>query len=154
MAVHLRIAKLDGMLLMGALSARNLKTRVMIYTASQNATLLRTVQSTSPAALFHKEDSLEDFRTAIRAAAAGGSFVSPTAASVLRSPQGKDIPLSSQELIVAKMLMDGMLNKQICSVLKIAEKTVRCHREHIYRKLKVRDVPGLIHWMSRANLEN
>lgn len=154
LAVHLRIPKLDGTMLVEALAARKLPTRVVIYTGTLNGTLMKTVHSANPAALFHKEDSLEDLRTAIRSAWTGGLYVSPTVASVLRNARTPAIPLTPQEIVVAKMLAGGRQNKEVASLLGISEKTARTHREHIYAKLQVRDIAGLTLWFARANLDN
>lgn len=154
LVVHLRIPKLDGTMLLEALMARNLSTRVVIYTGTLNGTLMKTVQAANPAALFHKVDSLEDLRTAIRSAWTGGFYVSPTVASVLRNARASTLLLTPQEVVVAKMLADGRQNKEVASLLGISEKTVRTHREHIYAKLQVRDIAGLIQWISKANLES
>ena len=115
---------------------------------------MKTVQAANPAALFHKVDSLEDLRTAIRSAWTGGFYVSPTVASVLRNARASTLLLTPQEVVVAKMLADGRQNKEVASLLGISEKTVRTHREHIYAKLQVRDIAGLIQWISKANLES
>jgi DNA-binding NarL/FixJ family response regulator len=154
LVVHLRIPKLDATLLIEALAARNLSTRVVVYTATANATLLKTVHSANPAALFHKDDSLEDLRSAIRSAATGSFFVSPTVAGALRNSRSSDLPLSPRELAIAKLLADGKQNKEVSALLGVSDKTVRSHREHIYGKLHVKDIAGLVNWMSRANLEN
>ncbi len=45
--------------------------------------------------------------------------------------------LSQQELRVAKLIRDGMLTKEIASLLNISENVVKTHRAHIRRKLNL-----------------
>lgn len=149
LVARLRLPKLDGVSLMNALESRELATRVVIYTGTMNGAILRTAQQVLPAALFHKQDTLEQLRTAVDAACSGGVFVSPTAAKVLKSSGDVAMPLTPMELTVAKRLCAGEQNKQISTLLHISEKTVSSHRQHIYSRLGVHDIVGLMNWMSQ-----
>lgn len=46
--------------------------------------------------------------------------------------------LTAREFDVAQLITEGLNNKDIAKVLRIAEKTVKVHRSSIYRKLRVR----------------
>ncbi len=47
-------------------------------------------------------------------------------------------PLSTRELEVLKLIVNGLSNKEIASELYIAPSTVKTHLKHIYSKLNVR----------------
>jgi DNA-binding NarL/FixJ family response regulator len=55
-------------------------------------------------------------------------------------------PLSRREQEVFRLLMDGMANKEIASLLGISRKTVEEHLINIYRKLGVTSRTKAILW--------
>lgn len=57
--------------------------------------------------------------------------------------------LSPRELEVFRLILTGMLNKQIAAELHIAEHTVKLHRHSISRKLELHSLPE---WISIAQL--
>jgi FixJ family two-component response regulator len=61
--------------------------------------------------------------------------------------------LTPRELEILKLVIKGMLNKQIASELNIAEHTVKLHRGRITEKLGVKSVPEMIFIAGRSNIE-
>jgi DNA-binding NarL/FixJ family response regulator len=62
--------------------------------------------------------------------------------------------LTNQELKVINIAASGARNKDIANTLGIAEKTVKCHRQNIYKKLGVSTPAGirkLLHWFCVLN---
>jgi FixJ family two-component response regulator len=57
--------------------------------------------------------------------------------------------LTPRELDVLRLVVLGRLNKQIASELKIAEITVKVHRAHVMKKLKVGSVAALVRQYDR-----
>jgi two-component system response regulator FixJ len=53
--------------------------------------------------------------------------------------------LSPREMDVLKLVITGMLNKQVAGELNIAEHTVKLHRQHITEKLGVKSMAEIIH---------
>jgi len=60
--------------------------------------------------------------------------------------------LTSREMEVLKYIITGMLNKQIASVLNIAEHTVKLHRHSICDKLAVKSLPEIIRIADKAGV--
>ena len=52
--------------------------------------------------------------------------------------------LTSRERDVLRLVVTGMLNKQIAGELGIAEKTVKIHRSHMTRKMEAGSVAELV----------
>ncbi|MBF0385214.1 MAG: response regulator transcription factor [Candidatus Omnitrophica bacterium] len=62
--------------------------------------------------------------------------------------------LSPRELQVMKLVIKGMLNKQIAQELKLSIKTVKIHRGHLTQKLQVKSVAELVRLGQLANLKS
>jgi FixJ family two-component response regulator len=60
--------------------------------------------------------------------------------------------LTLRELEILKHIMSGMLNKQIASILLIAEHTVKLHRHSICEKLGVKSLPEIIRIANKAGI--
>jgi len=60
--------------------------------------------------------------------------------------------LSAREREVLEQVLTGRLNKQIASVLGIAEKTVKVHRGRVMEKMEVRSVAELVHQCELAGV--
>lgn len=99
-----------------------------------------------------KDVSPERLVDAIRAAARGESFLQPSIAAKVvaefnrlsqprsaHSPPTLREPLSERECQVLRQLAEGRSNKEIASVLQLAEGTVKNHLSNIFGKLGVLD---------------
>jgi DNA-binding NarL/FixJ family response regulator len=107
-----------------------------------------------------QSDSLEVL-TAIRAAIAGGSFLSPPisrtviddyirraeARSQNRDPEPD--PLTSREREVLQLLAEGLSNQEIAKQLSISVKTVETHRSNMMSKLGLKGKTELVKYALR-----
>lgn len=80
----------------------------------------------------------DDLLKAVRAVAAGQSYLPAQVAAALESQVSGPI-LSARELEVLELIVKGLANKQIAYVLSIAEHTVKNHVKSILDKLDVED---------------
>ena len=60
--------------------------------------------------------------------------------------------LTPRELEILRLVMTGLLNKQIAYELSIAVQTVKLHRQSISKKLGVKSVPEMIRIVEKAGL--
>jgi len=60
--------------------------------------------------------------------------------------------LTRREYDVFRLLITGLLNKQIAGILDIAEQTVKIHRGKITEKLGVKSVAEIVHIAEKAGL--
>ena len=95
-----------------------------------------------------KDEDPQAITTAIRAVYLGGVWLSASVATDMLSQQTgmnnspangntDDLDLSSRELDVLKLLVEGKDNSEIGEALYISERTVRFHLRNIYDKLGV-----------------
>jgi DNA-binding NarL/FixJ family response regulator len=98
-----------------------------------------------------------EFVTAIAAIAGGSVFVSPSlqalvAERYLSPDEAPEKELTARELVVLRMLTEGMRNEDIASILFIGVKTVDTHRMNLMRKLGLRTNVELVHFAIRRQL--
>jgi len=61
-------------------------------------------------------------------------------------------PLTNREIEVLRLLATGIPNREIASILFIAESTVKTHVEHIIAKLGVSDRVQAAVWAARSGI--
>jgi two-component system, NarL family, response regulator NreC len=108
-----------------------------------------------------KDCAFEEFATAVRAVAAGGTYLSPRIAGLVvkdrLQPRPTDATSASADLTpkereVLQLITEGKNTKEIASLLEISIKTVETHRQHMMGKLDVRSVAELTKFAIREGL--
>ena len=86
-----------------------------------------------------KESAAGELVRAIRAAAAGETYLQPELGGALLKPQRQDLtePLSKRELEVLRLIGLGHTNSEISAKLFLSVRTVESHRARIHEKLGV-----------------
>jgi two-component system response regulator NreC len=86
-----------------------------------------------------KESAASELVRAIRAAAAGETYLQPELGGALLNPQRRDRsePLSKRELEVLRLIGLGHTNSEISAKLFLSVRTVESHRARIHEKLGV-----------------
>lgn len=106
-----------------------------------------------------KDCAFDELVTAVRAVAAGGTYLSPRiAGQVLKermrpsaSPSAT-IDLTPKEREVVQLIAEGKSTKEVASLLGISVKTAETHRQHLMTKLDVRSVAELTKFAIREGL--
>jgi len=109
-----------------------------------------------------KHAPAEDLYAAIRAAAKGESFMSPSISRVVIEDYRKRIKdgevdyewenLTAREREILQLIAEGNTNKDVARLLNISVKTVETHRARIMQKLDIHDVTGLTKYAIRKKL--
>jgi DNA-binding NarL/FixJ family response regulator len=60
--------------------------------------------------------------------------------------------LSSRELEVLQLVVEGKTSPEIARILTLSPKTVETYRSRLMRKLNIRDVPSLVKFAIRHGL--
>lgn len=106
-----------------------------------------------------KNSAKDDLIRAVHAAKAGKCFLSLDAATQLvegfvrkvDNEETKDA-LTSREREILQLIAEGKTNKDIANTLNLSLKTVETHRTNLMRKLKVKEVTGLVQYAIRKGL--
>lgn len=145
-----------------ATSART-ATRVLALTMYDNPHYLFEALQSGASGYVPKRAADSDLLTAIRAVAAGQSFLYPSAAKALiteflehgRERQDSYDLLTAREKEVLRLIAEGYTNRQIADLLVVSPNTVEVHRSRIREKLNVHDRTEILKYaLSRGLVES
>ncbi len=116
-------------------------TRVLILSMQDDPRYVREAFAAGATGYVLKEAAHTDLITAVRAIAAGASYVHSAlgariiAADASELKQAQDDPLSEREREVLRLLALGHTNQEISELLFLSVRTAETHRAHIMQKL-------------------
>lgn len=137
-----------------------LPTRVLALTMYDNPHYLFEALQSGAAGYVPKRAADVDLLSAIRAVAAGESFLYPSAAKALiteflghgRERQDSYDLLTSREKEVLRLIAEGYTNRQIADMLVVSPNTVEVHRSRIREKLNVHDRTEILKYAQSRGL--
>lgn len=114
------------------------RTRVVVLTMQDDPVFAREALQQGAAAYVLKEAADEELVAAVRASAAGDTYLNPSLgariASAPPAPTGPPDALSERELDVLRLIALGHTNTEIAGQLFLSVRTVETHRAHIQQK--------------------
>jgi DNA-binding NarL/FixJ family response regulator len=162
--LHLDVVVMDLVLpgMDGVAATREVKRRVpkagvVVFSVHDRARDLYDVMEAGASAYVVKTDPLDVLRAAIRAAAAGGQYVSPALASSAegRGAEGQQNPLdglSVREREIFQLIASGRSIGETAREYCISRKTVETHVYRVYRKLGCHNVGDLVRFAAGKGL--
>jgi DNA-binding NarL/FixJ family response regulator len=158
--LDIRMAGGDGLDALHAIKSEFPRTAVIMLTTYDNPTYMARAVAGGASGYLFKGIEYEPLIETLRTVASGGMLLSaedlvhslrnvdPTAA------ESEDLvePLTNREREVLRLVATGIPNREIASVLFIAESTVKTHVEHIIGKLGVSDRVQAAVWAARHGL--
>ncbi|MFH8928278.1 response regulator [Streptomyces pristinaespiralis] len=142
--MDLRMPGGGGVAAIAELSRRGARSRVLVLTTyDTDSDTLPAIEAGATGYLL-KDAPREELFTAVRAAAAGRTVLSPAVASRLvshvRAPAAPGSEgLSAREREVLELVAKGTSNRAIARELFISEATVKTHLTHVFGKLGAKD---------------
>jgi DNA-binding NarL/FixJ family response regulator len=136
--LDLRMPQLNGVEATAAIRKESPEALIIVLTTYDgDENIYRALQAGARAYLL-KDIPRDEFLRAIRAVRSGEYCIPPAVAARLAHRLPHD-ELSTRELEVLKLIVEGMSNKEIASMLAITESTVKNHVNSILAKLRVKD---------------
>jgi len=157
--LDIRMAGGDGLDALQHIKKERPRTTVVMLTTYDNPTYMARAVAGGAAGYLLKGMKLDDMLSSLRQVAAGEMLLS--APDLVRSLRGIDRktagadliePLTEREVEVLRLVATGLTNRDIASMLFIAESTVKTHVEHIIGKLGVSDRVQAAVWAARHGL--
>ncbi|MCW2990573.1 MAG: response regulator transcription factor [Solirubrobacterales bacterium] len=122
-----------------ALSESTPGARIVVLTMQDDPEFARKALAGGAAAYVLKESADDELVAAVRAVAAGGTYLNPRlGAQLAAAPVEAEAPddLSEREVDVLRLIALGHTNAEIGGQLFLSVRTVETHRAHIQQKLR------------------
>jgi two-component system NarL family response regulator len=129
--------------------------RILVFSGNLTPTLIRDVLAKGSHSLVGKGATLDEFRRALMAVAAGRTHYSPEIAAEIRSlvvTPGGPKRLSAREEAVLGCLARGLRSREIATELGLSLHTVANHRTRLMRKLGLHRVAQLSLYAASSGL--
>ena len=159
--MDLQMPVLDGVEATRAIVAEELGTEVLVLTSFSDHARIDAAIEAGAVGYLLKDAEPEVLLDGIRAVARGESPLDPRAARRLLSRASRGgapaagttaQDLSPRETEVLRLVVEGLLNKQIAVRLGITERTVKAHLTSAYQRIGVADRTQAALWAQRHDL--
>ena len=139
------------------------ETRVVVLSMHESEEYVYRALRAGASAYVVKQSTSTELALALRAVAAGSTFLSPAISDILiddyvhrveaqgRDQEALDV-LTPREREVLHLIAQGYNNRQIAERLHISIKTVETHRGNMMSKLDVHDRAGLVRFAMESGL--
>ena len=137
------------------------QTRILLCTALVSDERVIDALRSGADGFVEKTNSWDDFASAVDRVRRGERYFCTTsngytpegqAASPSKARPMPQVPISPREREVLTLIAQGSTTKEIASALGVSFGTVDTHRTNLMRKLKIRNVAGLVVYAFRAGL--
>lgn len=152
--MDVRMPRVDGVEATRRLRERSAAPPVLVLTTFEDEEILAGALRAGAAGFLLKGVPAEDLQRAVRAVAAGDSWLDPSVTGrVLSAYRDGTVPalpgpevdvLTPREREVLALIGEGLSNTEIARVLTLGEGTIKTHVGHIFAKLEIRDRAGAV----------
>jgi DNA-binding NarL/FixJ family response regulator len=146
--------KLNGLDAVTQLKKENPRIQVIFLTMHQDVAYARRALDSGAAGFVLKHSAPDELVTAVRAAVAGRTYLTPTLAGeilheIKRDPQATNDPVASlttRQREVLQLFAEGRSAKEIAALLSISARTVEFHKYQMMETLGLRNNTELTHF--------
>lgn len=150
----------SGLTLLEKLGALCPRARVLIFSGNLTPGLVAQVLAAGAFGLISKTVTLDEFRAALLAVAAGRTHFSPEISAIIKNlvtdpplfPTPGRLRLSRREEIVLGYLAQGLSSKEIATLLGVSVYTVANHRSRLMKKTGLHRAAQLSLYAARLGL--
>ena len=140
----------------GAVAARHIlkadpQTVVLILSMHSEASYVRTCMDAGARGYLLKNAMDLELVRAVKQVAAGAQVLDPRLGSLAAEPDGQPA-LTTRELEVLQLIVNGKSNKEIATVLGLSANTVAVHRANIMQTLGIHNTAELVVYAIRQGL--
>lgn len=134
-------------------------TRVLVLSAHEEPAFAKVLLSSGASGYVLKRSACDELVRAVRAVAAGGSYLDPSLSTALaprserkRSPTGGivAVSLSEREAEVIRLIARGHTSKEMAESLGISSRTLETYKARAMSKLELRTRADLIRYAMRS----
>ncbi|WP_295447542.1 response regulator transcription factor [uncultured Thiodictyon sp.] len=147
--LDLCLPKASGIEIARRVEAAALDTRVLLLALHDTPAAALSAQQAGAMGYVLKDRPFEELICAVRAVAAGQTFITPSVRAKLRTMQrngDSTAPLSAREQEVVCLMAKGHSSKEIARILTISPGTVNTHRKRLMKKLGLHTAIEVVRW--------
>lgn len=153
----LHLPGISGLELTERIVRSHLETRVVIVSVHEDGPLPKRLIEAGASGYVGKGGDANELLRAVRDVALGKKYLAPSVAQhlALAGLERESTPfdrLSSRELEIALLLVQGMKQEEIARRLALSPKTVNTHKSRLFQKLEVTDPIALARLVTRHGL--
>ena len=134
--------------------------RVLVLSMHANEEYVHQAFRAGAAGYLLKKSAVAELAAALRAVAAGKTYVSPTLAqrvTVVAKPSDEPVKtplerLTSRQREILQLIAESRTTKEIAAELGVSAKTVEFHRAELMKRLNLRDIPALVRFALQSGL--
>jgi len=134
--MDVRMPGMDGLEATKLLVERAPESKVLIFTAYSERSLLGRGLESGATGYILKEAPHETLVRAIEKVAQGEGYVDPALMPTFLTGKDSSVVLTAREREILQLLADGMSNADVAQQLFISQETVKSHVRHILTKLE------------------
>ncbi|HYC35259.1 MAG TPA: response regulator transcription factor [Usitatibacter sp.] len=158
--MDISMSELNGIEAAALIKAESPETRVLILSSHASEDYVRRAIRAGVDGYLLKGSPPEELAIAIRAAAEGNSYLSPSISRLVMAGMARAGVASESQLDaltgrqreILQMIAEGKSTKEIAFGLEVSVKTVETHRAAIMDRLDIHDVAGLVVFAVRNGL--
>ena len=151
MLLDLDFGGADGAKICRKLSQKYPQLGILILTSYEDTALVKNLLSKGAKGYLFKNADSEEIKQAIREIAAGGTYLQSAVkealvAESLNQPAKRSFRprITRREKEVLRLIIEEKTSPEIAEILHVSLNTVETHRMHLFQKLGVRNVAGLV----------
>ena len=159
--IDIAMPGLNGLEVVGRVAKEHPRTRVIVVSMHAQDEYVRRALVAGAAGYMLKHADGRELEMAIRAVAAGGTWLSPSvskkvvAAYSKNERGGAEDPveaLTGRQREILQLIAEGHSRKEIAQRLQLSVKTVESHRAHMVERLGTRSTAELVRWAVRHGI--
>jgi two-component system nitrate/nitrite response regulator NarL len=141
--IDVRMPRLDGLRLVGALRTAGAAVRVLLISGNDDSEIAHEAIQQGAAGFLSKDAEEEEITGAIMAVASGQSVLSPALQSgvldLIRRRPGGMVQLSARDRELLQLAAEGLTTAEIAQRLYLSPNTVKTYWQRLYEKLGAKD---------------
>jgi DNA-binding NarL/FixJ family response regulator len=134
--------------------------RVIVVSMHASEVYVRRALAAGAAGYLLKDAEVGELELAVRAAARGDTYLSPTVSGWVIEGYVRPVeaeasglePLTARQREILQLVAEGKTTKEIAKRLKLGTRTVESHRADLMQRLDIHDLPGLVRYAIRVGL--
>lgn len=153
LVLDLNMSVMGGLQLLPYLNRKFPELKKMVVTAQHNRSMMQLCRNLGANGFIGKDACLDTFKNALQVIADGGEYYQPvdSAKSIINGHKEclyqrlrDTYSLSDRETEILQMILNQCPTPDIAEKLSLSPLTVKTHRRNIFKKLKIKNLSGLL----------